>query len=246
MRIDVESEFTNCVRKIDGIVSDDIFRGTDNAPKNADYWFPKYRVIAELKCLSDNLMTSSEFNRRASALYNTWVKRGDVARPADAKIKFKLKDLPKRCVREIVDPLKRRLETNTLKKANNQIKHLRKHLGEPSAKGLLILVNDGDYSYTPAMMSHLLARSLKVHYSSINSVIYLSVNESVKVPGMAEPMFFWANFVLPNREPISQNLYGELKTSWMSHYSGLVPNQSVSEYEMESDSSIIDNIEFRK
>lgn len=246
MRIDVENQFATCVRKTDGVVIDDVLSGDPNAPLNADYWFPEHNVVAELKCLSEDLMKSSAFNKRASDLYRKWAKLGFVKNPVSSKIKFKLKDLPPKCARELVDPIKRRLEANTLRKANRQIKALRKNLNALHAKGLLILVNEGDYTYTPEMMCHLLARSLKAQYNSINSVIYFSVNEPVLVPGMSEPALFWANLLLPDREPAPSELLDHLQASWMSHYSGLFPHQVIPEFEIEPAHDMLQNIQFRK
>jgi len=68
-------------------------------------------------------------------------------------------------------------------KANRQIKETKKYFDAPDAKGLLLLVNDGNYMLTPAMMKYLLSRSLPKKYSGINSAIYISVNEELTTPG---------------------------------------------------------------
>ena len=245
MRIDVPKEFAACVRSIGGVILDDVLTGASK-PSNADYWFPKYQVIAELKCLTENLMTKPEFNQRLSRLHSSWVKRGLIPISSEPKLTLNLRDIPTTCAREFLDPIKRRLEVNTFKKANAQIKALRKHLDTPNARGLLLLVNDGDYAFPPGMMCHLLARSMKSQHSSINSVIYFSVNEPVTVPGVMQHALFWIDAVLPNRESVDKKLREEIRSAWMSHHSGLIPDEHLYEIEMKRGPAVMDGMQFSK
>jgi hypothetical protein len=231
-----------CIRKIGGLIVDD-FLLTPQFP-NADYWFPEYHVVAELKCLTENLGSKREFNDRVSALYTSWARNGLLPQAAESKITLALRDIPLRCAREFLDPVKRRLEVNILKRANAQIKGLKEHLGEPSAKGLLLLVNDGDYMFPPGVMAHLLARSMKEQYRSIHSVIYFSVNELVTVPGISEPALFWIDGRLPNRDPVPLALRELIQSSWMAHHSSLIPSPI---FDVPSnDRLVFENIRFMK
>lgn len=73
-KINIDIEFAQCVRNIKGQVLDDIL----DKPtfKNADYWFPEYKTIAELKRFDKDLLSKREFKAKINDLANSWVKRG--------------------------------------------------------------------------------------------------------------------------------------------------------------------------
>jgi hypothetical protein len=243
MRIDVRKEMAACIRKLGGVVLDDSLQNPQFS--NADYWFPHHEVVGELKCLTENLASKREFNDRVSRLHASWVRQGLLPRTAETKITLNLRDIPLRCAREFLDPVKRRLEVNVFKKANAQIKGIKRHLNAPNAKGLLLLVNDGDYMFPPGMMAHLLARSMKERHKSIHSVVYFSVNELVNVPDVSLPALFWVDGLLPNRDPVPTTLRETLQKSWMAHHSGLVP-EPIYEIVMNNDPDVLDTIQFAK
>ena len=241
MRIDVPTEFATCVRRLDGVVLDDVLQNP--AFFNADYWFPAERVVGELKCLSENLAAQHQFNDLVESMYASWIKRRLIPRPVSFPVQVNLRDLPLRCAREFIDPVKKRLESSAMKKANKQIRDTKKHLNAADAKGLLILVNDGNYLLPPTMMVHLLARTLKQQYRSIDSVIYFSVNESSSVPGNPMPSLFWIDAIPPGRTAISSDLRERLRATWMAHHSSLVPGP-IFEIECKADPDFVDNIQF--
>jgi hypothetical protein len=241
MRIDVAKELSVCVKQLDGTVLDE----TLHRPKfaNADYWFPSYRVVAELKCLTEDLSSKEDFNESVAVLYDSWIKRGLIPRAQQERVQFNLRDIPTKCAREFIEPIKKRLEASTVKKANRQIKETKLHLNAPDAKGLLLLVNDGNYMLTPTMMLHLLARILTGKYSSIDSVIYFSVNEMTSVPGVQRPSLFWIDGLVPGREPVEERLRRDLQTEWVKHHSRIDPGP-VFEFTGRLASDAIENIQF--
>ena len=164
-RISVVDEMATCVKALNGLVLDDVL--VKPLFSNADYWFPVERVVAELKCLTEDLSTNQEFTARISKLHASWVKQGLVPSPQGSKISVNLRDLPPRCAREFLEPIKRKLQASTISKANKQIRETKKHFDAQDAKGMLLLVNDGNYMLPPSMMSYLLGRILKGQYSSL-------------------------------------------------------------------------------
>jgi hypothetical protein len=109
-RIDVEKEFAKCVRAIGGRVLDDELRGP-RSPTNADYWFPEFNVVAEIKRLADNLMTSKDFQKKVAGRYAAWVRKGLVPPPIRGeKLAIEFGKIPEACATEIADLLKRKLE----------------------------------------------------------------------------------------------------------------------------------------
>lgn len=241
MRIDIRKEVAACVRKLGGVVLDDSLKNPQFS--NADYWFPDYQVVVELKCLTDNLTSTQEFNNRLSRLYTSWVRQGYLPQVAHKRVRLNIREIPLKCAREFLDPIKHRLEVNVLKKANAQIKGIKKHFNQDKAKGLLLLVNDGDYIFSPDVMAHLLARSMRDQYRSINSVIYFSVNEFARVPGVSSDALFWVDGLLPNRDPVSSDFRKLFKQSWIAHHSNL-SLEPISEISMNNDPNIIDGIKF--
>jgi len=240
-KIDIRSEMAAAVRRIGGSVIDDGLRDADFV--NADYWFPDYDVIGELKCLSEDLSSSRSFNDRVSRLYASWIERGLVP-PRYGRVSVSLRDIPVECAREFLHLLKRRFEVNVLKKANAQIKGIKKHLGRPDAKGLLFLVNDGNYLLPPGMVAHLLARATRGQHRSINSVIYFSASVLAAVPGISNPALFWVDGRLTDREPVPIVLRESIRSSWMSQHSALVETPI---YDVASSDPIqFENIQFRK
>jgi len=243
MRIDIPLEMAACVKQMGGVVLDDMLKNPTFA--NADYWFSDAGVVAELKCLTEDLSTKATFTESLSTLHASWIKRGLIPPPTTNRVRLNLRDLPPRCAREFIDPIKKKLEASTIKKANRQIRETKKYLNAPNAMGLLLLANDGNYMLPPNMMTHLLSRILKGQHSSIQSVIYFSVNVNATVPGVNMPSQFWIDAIPPAREPVSLAFREALRTAWMSHQSRLVPGL-LFEVEGSTEAEFIDNIQFSR
>ena len=243
MRIDIPTELAVCVKALGGVVLDEILVRPNFS--NADYWFSTANVVAELKCLTEDLSTKEEFNESIANLHASWVKRGLVPRPQGERPRINLRELPLKCSREFIEPIKKRLEASTIKKANRQIKETKQHFNASNAKGLLLLVNDGNYMLPPTMMLHLLSRILKDQHSSINSVIYFSVNEISSVPDIPMPALFWFDAIVPGRTPVAVEFSNALRTEWLRHHSTLVPG-TISEIKGEGTPEYIDSIQFNK
>ncbi len=205
--------------------------------------FPKANVFVELKRLSKDLMSDKVFNLIVANLYASWVKRGLIPAPTTTRTHFNLQDLPLKCAREFLDPIKRKLETSTIRHANRQIRETKQHFDASDAKGLLLIVNDGNYVFPPSMMAHLLSRILGTQHSSINSVIYFSVNEVISVSASDIASRFWIDAVIPNREPVSSDFLRALQEAWMRHLSGLV-QEPVIELEGNNSRDLLDRLQF--
>jgi hypothetical protein len=219
-RHDVQAEFSHCVRSIGGSVLDEIL--VRPSFPNADFWFPQASVVAELKCLSENYFAKESFRTSLSDKYKSWVIKGLVAPLAPGRTTVNLADLPVQCANEVLDPLKRKLEASTLKKANRQIRETREHFNAKGVTGLLLLVNDGNLALPPNVVRSLVARSLKNQYRCINTVIHLSINELVSAPGVKMPTLFWAQWSFGDRSKVDQGFLEQLRSAWFAHHSTLV------------------------
>jgi hypothetical protein len=221
IRHDVQFEFSQCVKKLGGSVLDEVL--VQPHFQNADFWFPAAGVVAELKCLSENYFNRDSFNASLSNKYNSWVERGIAPRLKEGKSIVNLADLPPQCADEVIQQLKRKLETSTLRKANRQIRETREHLNAKGAMGLLLLVNDGNRALPPNMVRTIIAKSLNNQYRCINTVIHFSVNELVEVPGVNMSTLFWAQWSFRDRPKVDPSFLEKLRSAWFSHHSSLIP-----------------------
>lgn len=145
-RIDVEQAFADCVEEMGGQVLDRTLSDAEKRFSNADYFFPQDNVVADLKCLREDIMSKPEFARQASEMHARWVAEGRVAPPRTSRVVLNPRELPDECAREFVELFKKRLEFSTIKKANKQLRETKKRLGAADAEGLLLLANDGNVS----------------------------------------------------------------------------------------------------
>jgi hypothetical protein len=243
MEIDVEKEFAKCVRDIGGIVLEDQLKNPSFS--NADYWFPKYRVVSELKRLSEDLSEKEDFKQDISELYQTWVREKLVPLAPSKVFRINTKNIPDVCTYQFLELIKKRIESSTIKKANRQIKETKDFLNAKDAKGLLLLLNDGNLAMKPDLMMHLLRRILNKQCTSISSVIYFSVNPTASAPGVNKPVLFWIDALLPGREAVDTDLRETLKNSWFDHHSKLVPGP-FHEILMPNDPTLLEQIKFTK
>jgi hypothetical protein len=149
MKIHVELEMNACVQTFGGELGENL-RPTVNSPKNADYVFRKDDVVAELKCLENNFFNASHA-RKLSILVQNWP-RQRLLPPVygTTTMDINLRSLPEVCRQQwvgIKKPIKRVLE-----EANKQIKTTKQFLNLPTAKGVLLLVNEGVPLPPPELM----------------------------------------------------------------------------------------------
>lgn len=218
-RIDVQEELTRCLRKLDAVVNDDFVQ--PNKKKNADYWFPSDKVVAELKCMSDNYFADHTFQDWLNRMYHSWVSRG-LARPLyTPKTIINLADLPPVCYREVTSFIRKRVE-RSLKDASKQINSTKITVGSGDASGLLFLVNDGNYGVVPAMLQSIAARSLH-KYSGINTIIHFTANMPSDVPGIDKDVLFWCAWSKSSIRPsVSKEFLDKVQMAWFIHHGSVV------------------------
>jgi hypothetical protein len=89
--------------------------------------------------------------------------------------------------------LARRQIEHTIRQANKQIRSTKKSLNRPEAKGLVLLVNEGNYFAHPAEALYLISRVMQDHFleSAIDGVVYFTVNMAAKRPDNDRELSFW-------------------------------------------------------
>lgn len=156
--------------------------------ENADFIFKSAGVLAELKEIETEFSKSEAFRKGFDELMNRVVTEdpgwkpllfgGTGKYPAWFNAEF---------VRLFRPPISR-----ILKKANRQLRDTKKHFGIHSATGVLVLVNDGFCAIGPEWVRALAAQLLMHSYSSIDCLVYITVNRYVEFQGSDIPRLVWA------------------------------------------------------
>ena len=193
-----------CVRDLIGV----------NPPfDNADYLFAADNVVGELKSLEKDFLSDPTVQKKMHILYNRWVDEGK-----DVPIVFgggvlRTDQIPIECARELVAIFKDRLESAVLRKANRQIRETKENLNYPDALGLLLLSNERNLAFDPAMMAHILYHALGAKFSSIEHVILFSANLTLgAATTLSGPPFISIRF--PDRRQPTDAFLRKLGSRW--------------------------------
>jgi hypothetical protein len=99
--------------------------------------------------------------------------------------------------------------------ANRQIKQTKSALGIPNAKGIVFLVNDGNYSFETNVALHLVGRVLGSKFTSINSLVYFTVNVVSHTPDAPGPILVWVHGARQERLPaVDYHFVDDLHAAW--------------------------------
>jgi hypothetical protein len=229
--VNVENAFAGFVRTFNGEVVEDIV-GTSPDFKNADYIFRGLGVVAELKRLSDDKAEDKKLQAKIQAKFEAWMDGGTIG-PAWGQINIKSSALPPHCRHELMS-LYRPSIRRRIAKANLQIKQTKEKFGMESAKGLLILVNDGNYALETNALLYVVNQILGKNLSSINSIVYCTVNMLATTPLTAKPALVWIHAIRNEvLEPVDTEFVAKLSRSWKV-YLGELMAESIEEVPMPS------------
>jgi hypothetical protein len=227
LRVDVENTFTAFVRSYGGEVVRDLV-GASPAFLNADYLFRKQGVVAELKCLTEDKSADARMRTKINTKFLEWMNRRLIG-PIYGRVQIQSRTLPIECQRELMAIVAAPLRSH-IRKANDQIKSTISQLRLENAKGLLILVNDGNYSLETDATLYLVGRILGSRFRSIHSVVYLTVNLYAHAPGTAGPLLVWVHAAGGSIPSVDYHFIDDLFAAWRvylgritNHEIGLVP-----------------------
>jgi hypothetical protein len=189
--VDVETVFADFVEENGGVVSDRSGNAPDK-PKNADYIFQDAKVVAELKLLKDDPFTNKDFLNSREKKVKEWLQRGQITQEELAKV-TQINQLPDNLYRDIVKLYARPIKYH-LEKANTQIKATKQNMNLEEHKGLVFLTSDGNYFLEPRHVRQIAADVLNLgKYSSINTVVHLTVNVVTTRPDDQTLSRLWVN-----------------------------------------------------
>lgn len=213
-KIDVENAFRNFVKTYGGEVVEDLL---PNSPsfKNADFIFQDQRIIAELKSLQEDKSSDKNIQKKIQEKFDKWMNSG-VIPPRYGTVRVESKDLPEKCRKELIDVYKPPIQTH-VKKANKQIKETLENFNIQDGKGLLIVVNDGNYALEADAVLYLLWRILGGDFKRINSIIYCTVNMFAKAPGIAKATLFWAHVTRKEVDPVDEEFISNMFRAWCQY-----------------------------
>ncbi len=219
--VDIEEAFGNFLEEQGAEVSDRILAGP-NKPKNPDYVFRDDKIIAELKLLKTDPFLNRDFIKSFEEKKRNWVKKGYITQEEMSKVTT-ISQLPAFCYDDIVKLYMRPIK-NHIDSANKQIKAMKERLKLEDYKGLLFIGSDGNYFIQPRHARHFIAELLKSGlFSSINTVVYLTVNMITTIPG--DPTFsrLWINLYRDKDkfESVPVVFLKDLYQKWFDYYKNL-------------------------
>src|ERR1700731_3775784 len=115
----------------------------EGSDESADFFLPQDNIVAELKILQVDARL--EHDTKLQGLVNDWTRHGLVM--VFGRTVISLQKLNPICQREWLHILKPPVE-RIHRKANRQIRATKHSLNCPSAKGLLLIANEGNLLYT--------------------------------------------------------------------------------------------------
>lgn len=208
---DFEGHFQDFVRGFGGVVLPE----TDT--ESADFLFSQDNVVSELKTLEEEARL--EHTRKLQALADGWMKRGLLI--GFGRFQISLQQLHPICQREWLHILQPPVE-RVVRKANRQIRATKQSLNLPTAKGLLLIANDGNLLHTsPIDYMNLVARALQkktptgdLQFPHIHGVVYFSY----RIGSRDEGMPFWVSGDIErNGDAQMRALQEKLRHGWFSY-----------------------------
>jgi hypothetical protein len=214
--IPVEESFNEFVEEFGGEPVSKLL--SKNPPfKNADYFFQNRSIVAELKCLEKDTFRDREYRKKMGVLYDKWVRQGLIPDTLFRPTVIETKNLPMKCQLDVANLLKRPVEQR-IKEANRQIKQTKEHFNLPEAKGLLLLVNDGNYSLESDAVMYLVSRCIKTQFTAIHTVIYFTVNMLADMPDIERDALIWLDAPRVPGENLPREFLDALRNEWISFF----------------------------
>jgi hypothetical protein len=210
-KVDVESVFDEVVQIAGGsLVRADV--GNSPTFDNADYIFPDYKLIAELKCLTKDKASDPSTYAKFRRLWIKWRQEGLVKGRTPPSINSRA--LPSRCQSEMYDvlgkPIRRRIQ-----KANKQIRETKAALRLGDYRGVLFIVNDGNFMFPPAATIHAVQLALDRDFREIRHFVFFTANMYLAVRGIDRPILSWISFDMDNDKcGPAEALYERLHQHW--------------------------------
>ena len=216
----LEENFSAFVRRFGGQVVADILGPSPDHP-NADYFFPRQAVVAELKCLEDDKREDQQLQTKVQAHFDRWMADGTIPIYYGDSVRVESKTLPAACQHALLEIYKPPIQRRILK-ANKQIKATAQRLRLESYRGLLLLANDGNYALEADAVMYLVWRILGRSFQNITNVVYFTVNMPATHPTTPKPCLVMARVQRNHLECIDPAFIQDLTSGWIKYFEELV------------------------
>jgi hypothetical protein len=212
-------QFDKFVTQFGGRLIRDMIGSKSPSFDNADYLFEG--VIAELKVIETNRDGDEAIQAKLQARFDEWLQSGKLSDIAYGKPVIQSDQLPNELQWELQrihsEPIRRLIQ-----KANKQIRLTKENLQLTDAKGLLLLLNQKDYSQAPEYLAYAVHQSLIVDFSSIQNVTVFTSNLTVtssQVPARSRP---WLDYIRDKNNTIDLRFLNRLRDGWAKYLSNLL------------------------
>ena len=215
----IEPEVDSLVSAAGGRRCDAVY-SPGQGEKNADYVFQTDNVIAELKSLEKDQFADTAAH--LESLVKEWIATDQLPRPQPGLTVYRTQSVPTAEQRRVFKPVVARIRA-TVKSTNTQIKETKKRLGMNDAKGVLILVNDGNTVLELECAFYVLAQVFrpdnagKRPFSGIDRLIYFTVNMPGVAPGYGPQTQVWATPYFGQEDRSLDPFLERLKEAWFRH-----------------------------
>jgi len=208
-RINVETMFDEVVRDHGGVVLNE--RLPKPKFKNADYIFHFEKIVAELKCLTEDNINSENNRLKTDRLVEEYYTAGEIrTRKIDES---NWSELPRELQTRIYEITTRSIKKR-IHKADIQICETKRELNLDQYHGLLVLANDGIVSLPPAAFIHAALLALRHSFREINYLIYLTANLFTALRETPMPTLFWIGVDLQKGQKMDVNFTDRLGRNW--------------------------------
>ncbi len=179
----LETRVTSFIESFGGEVVAKLLKKGGDLPKNADFLLFDRTVVAELKCLEKDYFSAHDVERKLTALVNGWIRSGILRDDQIQNGKFSVNDLSEICALQTLEVFAKPIR-EAITHANNQIKETKRHFDLPTARGLILIANDGNRSLNPDLVMHILGRLLRARFSALDSFVYFAPDMQITVPDL--------------------------------------------------------------
>ncbi len=208
-KINVEKLLAEVVRDYGGVVLEDTLPKSPNF-ENADYVFHFEKIVAELKCLTEDNVDSPNNQTKVNELVTQGHHKGKIKTTKIDQSNWR--ELPKELQTKIYEITTRSIQKR-IQKANVQIRETKRELRLDDYNGLLFLANDGIASLPPAAFLYATHQALR-NYSEIKYFIYLTANLFTQLRETPMPTLFWIGFDMQKGPKMNVKFTDRLGMSW--------------------------------
>lgn len=205
----VEAIWREFVRSVGGEVVED-WLPEPRTFANADFLFREAGIVAELKEIETEFSASKAFERAFEAMMERLLREDPEWKPPAYGGSGSFPTwFGQEYLRIFRPPISR-----TLRKANKQIRETKNHLALDKPSGILILVNDSFITLEPHFVYMIAADLLSSSYSSIDCLLYLTVNRYVEVEGSDLANLLWLTAYSDRAEDSLADFVDQLGRQW--------------------------------